>query len=108
MSGSEYLVGPAIAMAAVGVLCLILRWIYSDGERKPAARRPTAGRDSADFGLLVPVANIAERTAAESLRDLLAGHGVRATLASAVEGGTQVLVFRSDESRARSLLTRSN
>lgn len=108
MSGNEYLLGPAIAMAAVGALCLVLRWIYSDGGRATQVRRrPGPGGRSADYGLLVPVATIAEGTAAASLQGLLQGHGIRATLAPAAEDGTHVLVFPADEGRARALLTPS-
>lgn len=103
MLTNEYLMGPAIAMGAVGVLSLVLRWMYNDSP----PRRPASRPKPADYGLLVPVATIADRGAAASLQSLLAGHGIRATLAPAAVGGVQVLVFPVDEERARALLTPS-
>ncbi|MEP6464631.1 MAG: hypothetical protein ABJC62_14760 [Frankiaceae bacterium] len=107
MPTNEYLLGPAIAMGAIGVLSLVLRWIYSDGagnRRRTSQRGPAAG--PADYGLLVPVATITDRAAATSLQGLLRQHGIRATLTPSAEG-VAVLVFRADEGRARALLTPS-
>jgi hypothetical protein len=99
-------------MAAVGVLSLLLRWVYSDNATAPAARprapqRPPRTRVLADYGLLVPVATVAEQAAAASLQGLLAGHAIRATLAPAPTGGVLVLVFPTDLACARALLTPS-
>lgn len=103
MLSQEYLLGPAIAMCAVGVLSLILRWISSDN----ASRRPPPRPGLADYGLLVPIVTVADRPAAATLRALLAMHAIRATLAPAPEGGVLVLVFARDEDRARAVLTPS-
>lgn len=97
----QYLVGPGTALAAVGVLALVLRWIYGSGRALPPPK-PSRG----DFGLLVPVATGLDAAAAEALRERLAGHAIRATVSPA-EGGVMVLVFRADEPRARALLAAS-
>jgi hypothetical protein len=99
---SSYLIGPALAMAAVGVLALILRWIYRD-----AAPPPTPRTGPTDFGLLVPVTTVPDSAAAAGLRGLLGQHGIRTTLAPGPAGGLIVLVFAADEPRARALLTPS-
>ncbi len=109
MPGNHYLLAPAIAMGAVGVLSLVLRWVYSDtARRRRVVRPPVRTADRADYGLLVPVANIADQAGAASLQRLLSGHGIRATVTPASGGGVTVLVFRRDEDRARALLTPSS
>ncbi len=104
MGGSSYsyLLGPAIALAAVGVLALLLRWTYGSGT--PSSPRLLR---SADYGLLATVATVPDRGEAERLRALLRSNGIRATLGSAADGGSLVLVFRRDERRARDLLAPS-
>lgn len=106
MPSDQYLLAPAIAMAAIGVLSLVLRWMSSDPTGRRAARRRPA-RFRADYGLLVPVATMADSGSAASLQQLLARHGIRATVAPAPGGGVLVLVFGTEESRARALLTPS-
>lgn len=97
----QYLIGPGIAMAAVGVLSLVLRWMYSDATTK---RRPAPPDGPVDYGLLVPVARVPERGSALGVQALLAEHGIRATLAPGPHGGVAVLVFAADQERARSLV----
>ena len=99
-SGWRVLLGPLIALGTVGVLSLVLRWIYGTGTAVASLRRP------GDFGLLVPVATVGQREAT-ALRDRLAAHHIRATTAAAPGGGVVVLVFADDELRARDLLTAS-
>lgn len=100
----HYLIGPLVALAAVGVLALVLRWIYSGDRPTPPRRRPSG---PADYGLLVSVTAVPDAAEAQRLRALFHGHGIRTTLAPGPDGGAQVLVFRSDEGRARALLTSS-
>ena len=71
----------------------------------PAPRPPAP----ADYGLLVSVASAATRADADMLRELLAAHGIRATVAATDprrprSGRVEVLVFPDDASRARDLV----
>lgn len=113
----RYAAGPAIGLLALATILLMSRFVFGTGRvHKPAT--PT------DFGLLIPIASMPTRAAAEGARTLLAGHGIRATLADqrresepvrisadgrvlpprVVVPDTDVLVFPADVARARSLL----
>lgn len=108
MPSNQYLMGPAIALAAVGVLSFVLRWIYADPpRRRRLVSRAVSDGAQADYGLLVPVATIADQSSAVALQQLLSGHGIRTTLAPAAGGGVAVLVFEADEGQARALLAPS-
>ncbi len=97
----SYAFGPVLALLAVGVLTLLLRWTFSHGhslvERRPAVGTPT------EYGLLVPVAEPATFVEAELLRRRLSDAGLRATLAPTTEG-PRVLVFPEDVKAARLVL----
>lgn len=92
MASTREVVIAACAMAVVALLC---RWVFSP-VRRPA---PPAARPG-DFGLLVAVAVARSAEDAVMLRDHLVSQGVRAS----VGPGHEVLVFRSDLERARSLV----
>ena len=113
-AGYDFLLGPLVALAAVGVLAVVLRWVYGGSPRPTRNGRRTR---PPDFGLLVRVAT-APSEEAERLRDLLAGHGIRSTLVAAssdvaavgapsAPGTTSILVFREDEATARHLVNDS-
>ncbi|MBF6327082.1 hypothetical protein [Nocardia transvalensis] len=80
--------------------------------RRAIARRATAD----DYGLLVPVATVFDRDAAEAVRALLRSCGIRATAGPAAPGrvqralrrteGLRILVFPEDAHRAREFLYR--
>jgi hypothetical protein len=97
----SYAFGPVLALAAVGVLTLLLRWTFSHGhslvERRPAVGTPT------EYGLLVPVAEPPTFVEAEVMRRRLEDAGLRATLAPTTEG-PRVLVFPEDVKAARIVL----
>lgn len=99
VSSYHYLAGPAIALAALGLIVLICRWVFAVPAR-PAAR---AAATPGDFGLLEPVSVVRTTDDAQMLRELLAGEGIRATVADA-EDGFAVLVFSRDARRARDLV----
>ena len=99
----SYLYGPTVAMLAVAVLVLLLRWTFRRG-RSVVQRRPRQGPAS-DYGLLVAVADPPTFAEAELIRARLVGHGIRATLAPTTEG-PRVLVFGEEASVARALLRR--
>ncbi len=98
----HYIIGPVVAIGAVGVLVLLSRWAFGTGAavvRRPAAAGPH------DFGLLTPVATVSGRGKALALRRALAAGDVRATLAAAESpGDVHVLVFHTELDRARVLL----
>ena len=93
--------GPIVAVAVIGVLALILRWAFGHGSSVVAAA-PRAGADS-EYGLLVPVAAPATYIEGELMRRRLEDCGVRANLATTLDG-PRVMVWPADESRARSAL----
>lgn len=102
VSSLHYLMGPLVSMAAMGVIILICRWVFSTDERDArTAKRLEKALSSRDYGLLVPVAEAPTRDDAEMLRDLLQEAGVRASISPELE----VLVFASDADRARQLVS---
>lgn len=110
------LLGPAVALAVVGLLAVLSRWTF--GERRARGnKRPGSAYDVPDYGLLVPVTRALPRAEAQWRRDRLALHGIRVTIAPAGPGydaagrpwppdATHVLVFPDDEPLARALLPR--
>lgn len=100
----HYLLGPLVAVAAMGVLVLICRWVFSTSDRdERTARRLEKVRGSGEFGLLVPVATARTEEDVALLRQVLRDAGVRVTTAPAADG-IVVLVFRADADRARHLV----
>ena len=102
----SFLYGPTLAFVAVGVLALLLRWVYATPPgvvRRP--RRPGPG-ESRDYGLLATVATVAQPEDGARLRDLLQRHGIRATVGDDDRGRCTVLVFTADEAAARELVVR--
>jgi hypothetical protein len=98
-SSASYWEGSAVALAALGVIMLICRWVFAT----PPRSTPAATRDRGDFGLLEPITVVRTRDDAEMLRGVLRQAGIRGTIADA-PGGFAVLVFRDDASRARDLV----
>lgn len=97
----SYAFGPLVALVAVLVLVLLLRWTFSRG-RSLVQRRPEAGAET-DYGLLTPVASPDTFVEAEMLRRRLLDHGIRATLAPTTEG-PRVMVFPADAPLAGEVL----
>jgi hypothetical protein len=107
VSSYHFLVGPLVACAALLVIILMCRWVFSTKDRdKRAARRAQSATSArtADYGLLVPIATVKTRDDAEMLRSVLRSAGIRCTVA-ADETGADVLVFRADALRARDLVS---
>ncbi len=98
-SGLHYLVGPAIAFVALGLLALFMRWAFGSGH----GRRPTPPSD--DDGLLTLVATLSRRETALALRAVLSDAGIRSTVRCPAPHRADVLVFPEDAARARSLAT---
>jgi hypothetical protein len=92
---------PFIALIALLVLMAIAR--LSFGPRRRGAQPPPGSRRVVDLGLLVPLRTLPTALDAEQLRARLRENGVRASVSTEVHGYV-VLVFRSDEARAREIL----
>ena len=106
VSSYHYLLGPAVAIAALLVILALCRWAFPSEPRRRPARRSVAPRD---YGLLVPIATVRTREDVEMLRGVLAENGIRGTVSEPVRlpGRTtavHVLVFREDALRARELV----
>jgi len=93
--------GPLVAVVLVGVFVVILRWAFSRGGSVVAAA-PRVGA-SEEYGLLVPVASPMSYVEGEVLRRRLEESGVRANLATTLEG-PRLMVWPQDEDRARAVL----
>ena len=100
VSSYHYLIGPIVAVGALGLIILMCRWVFAPPKQRAA--RPTPARGG-DYGLLVPIATVRTGEDAEMLRSLLRGAGIRCTVAVDAEGA-DVLVFRADALRARDLV----
>lgn len=106
VSSYHYLSGPLVAVAALCVIVLICRWVFSTSDRDGrTSRRLAALQSRGDYGLLVPVATTRTGDDAVMLRGVLQDAGIRCTTGAAADGsGTEVLVFRADALRARDLV----
>ena len=91
----HFLVGPGIALLAMGVLALFLRWSFSG----PAHARRRSPRSE----LLTTAATVSRPETAQALRAALAEGGIRSTTRSPAPHCTDVLVFPEDAERARAL-----
>jgi hypothetical protein len=110
VSSYHYLIGPAVAAAALLVIILICRWVFSTSDRdRRTALRLERLQSQGDYGLLVPVATTRTPADAQMLRTVLAEAGIRCTVTPASEdtgsGAQVVLVFRADAARAQGLVS---
>ncbi len=107
VSSYHFLIGPLVALAALGVLVLLCRWVFSTSHRDDrAARRLAVLQSRGDYGLLVPIATARTSDDAAMLRSVLTEAGIRCTTGMSADGlGTEVLVFRADALRARDLVS---
>ena len=97
----SYAFGPLVAVVLIGVFVLILRWAFSRGGSVVAAA-PRTGT-SEEYGLLVPIASPATYAEGEVIRRRLEDSGVRANLATTLDG-PRVMVWPADADRARQVL----
>jgi len=121
---SNFIAGPLIAFAVIGLLAAVLRWTFgrSGGHPLPpsildpgAANwlvEPEAAQPEpvpvttapADYGLLRAVATVPGLERATEACDRLRRAGIRATVADGADGQRRVLVFETDAGRARRVL----
>mgnify|MGYP000105317092 CR=1 FL=1 len=99
----SYLFGPVIAMVAIGVLIVILRWAFSAKKTSVVAAASKPGAED-QYGMLTPIASPATYIDGEMLRRRLEDAGIRANLATTLDG-PRVMVWPKDEQRAREVLT---
>ena len=94
----HFLVGPAIAFVAIGLLALFMRWAFGSGygRGRPPAR-------PAEDGLLTLIASLSRRESALALRAVLSDAGIRSTIRIPAPHRADVLVFPEDAERARTL-----
>ena len=104
VSSAHFLLGPIVALAALGLIGLLCRWVFSTEQRdeRQAARLEKA-LTSRDFGLLVPLTVVRTEEDAQMLRAVLLEAGIRSNLTPELE----LLVFGKDLARARSLVSAS-
>jgi hypothetical protein len=93
------------AIAAVGLLSVLMRWIFRPTYRSGQPARIDAS-DSAELGLLTVVATNLSRIEALRARGVLGEAGLRSSMSRRRDGNLDVLVFHADADRARDLLHR--
>lgn len=100
VSSYHFLQGPLIAVAALGVIVLMMRWVFSTDHRSSRSASVSGTRD---YGLLQPVCTARSAEEAAALRDRLAQAGIRCTVTAGPDA-VALLVFRDDAARARELV----
>lgn len=98
----SYAFGPLVAFALIAAFVVILRWAF--GRKESVVAAPASPGTSSEYGLLVPVASPRTYIEGEVLRRQLEDAGIRANLATTLDG-PRVLVWPDDVERARRLLT---
>lgn len=99
----SYAFGPLVAFALIVTFVFILRWAF--GRKESVVAAPASPGNSSEYGLLVPVASPSTYIEGEVLRRQLEDAGIRANLATTLDG-PRVLVWPDDVDKARRLLTR--
>jgi hypothetical protein len=89
--------GPAVAIAAVVLLALFLRWAVGTGSGR--RRKPSP----VDDGLLTRIATLSHQESALALRAVFSDAGIRSTIRYVGPGRAVILVFPEDAERARQL-----
>ncbi len=103
VSSYHFLQGPLVAVAALAVIILICRWVFSTDHRPARAATPSAPTTPADYGLLEPVTRAPTDADARALQRRLHEAGIRSTVSGSADG-VDVLVFARDAARARDLV----
>ena len=86
----RYLFMPLVVLLTILVLVLILRWSQTPRRRQAASRR----------GLLIPIARVSSRSAADRVAARLRRHGIRTT-STPSPTGFDVLVWQEEYGEAR-------
>ncbi|MDP9116253.1 MAG: hypothetical protein M3O28_03120 [Actinomycetota bacterium] len=89
------------ALIALGVLTLIMRWVF---RRPHRVTRLVDASESTELGLLTVVASGLARPEALHRRAVLGEAGIRSSMSRRRDGMMDVLVFHGDVDHARLLL----
>jgi hypothetical protein len=92
-----------IAVGAVLVLMLIMRWVFRPS-RPRVGGRPVDASDSPELGLLTVIMSGVDRQEAMRRRAVLGEAGIRSSMSKRRDGTLDVLVFHADADAARILL----
>jgi hypothetical protein len=92
-----------IAVGAVLVLMLIMRWVFRPS-RPRGGGRPVDASDSPELGLLTVIMSGVDRQEAMRRRAVLGEAGIRSSMSKRRDGTLDVLVFHADADAARILL----
>jgi hypothetical protein len=96
--------GPLVtALAVVGLLILVTRWVFRPSRPNVRPRRPVDASD-ADLGLLIVVLSGVSRQHVAARRAVLAEAGIRSSISARRDGTVDVLVFAADVEKARIVL----
>lgn len=102
-SSYSYAFGPTVALAAMLIIALLLRWAF---KRDPNRLIRAVHRGHEDqYGALVSVNEPRDEAEGQRARNLLRGYGIRATVADTLDG-RRVLVFPTDAARSRAILSK--
>jgi hypothetical protein len=103
MAGSlSYTFGPLMGLLVVALFIWILRWAFSPNKTSLVAKAGQKGRTH-DYGSLVPVAAPGDFASGEVIRSFLESKGVKANLASTLDG-PRIFVFSDDAIKSAQLL----
>ncbi len=93
-----------VAILAVLVLALVLRWAFKPSRPQRTVQRPVDAASSTQLGLLSVVMTRLSRQEALARRARLQDAGIRSSMSQRRDGLFDVLVFHGDVDAARLLL----
>ena len=96
VSSAHFLLGPIVALTALGIIALLCRWVFATDHRASVPADSTR-----DYGLLAPLTTVRTAEDAAMLQAVLREAGIRSNLTDSLE----LLVFTTDLARARSLVS---
>ncbi|MCU0301382.1 MAG: hypothetical protein MUF35_07240 [Candidatus Nanopelagicales bacterium] len=97
----SFLVGPMIALVAIGALMLVSRWMT--GQQGSLVERPARRGSAEEYGLMIPVASPRSVAESDQVRARLREAGVASRSVDTTEG-LRVMVWADDVEAARTVL----
>jgi hypothetical protein len=88
------------ALLVVGVLGLVLRWVFRPSRPNVPITRPPDASDG-EIGLLTVVLSRLPKDDVAARRQVLDAAGIRSSVSNRRDGTVDVLVFEADAKRAR-------